>query len=75
MSLWTRTIDTAEKQGPVPSILEARRSCATFLLRERDIYIRARETGVWGVGDGWACANNRMDHMTPKSPRKRLSWW
>lgn len=33
-----RTIDTAEKQGPVPSILEARRSCATFLLRERYIY-------------------------------------
>lgn len=42
----------AEKQGLVPSILEARRSCATFLLRERerDIYIRAREAGVWGLG-------------------------
>lgn len=66
----------AEKQGLVPSILEARRSCATFLLRERDIYIyKGKGSRSLGVGNGWACANNRMDHMTPKSPRKRLSWW
>lgn len=38
-------------------------------------YVRAGEAGVWGAGNHWAGANNRMDHMTPKSPRKRLSWW
>lgn len=49
-------MDTAEKQGLVPSILEARRSCATFLLRERYVY-KGKGSGSLGVGHvliiGW----------------------
>lgn len=43
---------------------------------EREIYIyKGKGSSSLGVGNGLVCANNRMDHMTPKSPRKRLSWW